>query len=78
MLQKMSSLILAAYISFTEGFRCFRKDENGLSGVVVAVMLILIAVLLIVMLWGSLSGWLGELWDRITKSNSGINGGTSF
>ena len=53
------SLVLAGFI------RDLRKDERGLSGVVVAILLILIAVLAIVLIWGFLSGWLQELWERI-------------
>ena len=43
-----------------------KNDERGLSGVVVAVLLILVAVLAVVMLWGFLSGWLSEIWETIT------------
>ena len=43
-----------------------RHDERGLSGVVVAILLILVAVLAIVLIWGFLSGWLADLWDQIT------------
>ena len=44
----------------------FSKDERGLSGVVVAILLILVAVLAVVLIWGFLGGWLAELWDEIT------------
>jgi len=57
-----------AYIAVTGFVRDFRNDERGLSGVVVAILLILVAVLAIVAIWGWLSGWLGELWDRIYGS----------
>ena len=66
MLKKISTFPLMAYIAFTGLFREMKKDEKGLSGVVVAILLILIAVLAIVMIWGFLSGWLKELWDKIT------------
>lgn len=46
--------------------QAFRADERGLSGVVVAILLILVAVLAIVLIWGFLGGWLAELWDDIT------------
>ena len=49
------------------------KDERGLSGVVVAILLILIAVLAIVLIWGFLSGWLGDLWEQITGKAGGIS-----
>ncbi len=75
----------AAYIRtvlFMQGvkqdLRGLKDDERGLSGIVVAVLLILIAVLAAVMLWGSLSGWLGDMWDRITGAESQIQGGGSF
>ena len=44
----------------------FAGDERGLSGVVVAVLLVLIAILLIGMLWGFLSGWLNEVWGDLS------------
>ena len=47
--------------------KSFIDDEEGLSGVVVAILLILVAVLAIAMIWGALSGWLGDLWDQITE-----------
>jgi len=50
----------------------FKNDERGLSGVVVAILLILVAVLAIVLIWGFLSGWLAELWDQITGQVDGI------
>jgi len=65
MLQKISMLPLAAYLAASGFFREFKKDKRGLSGVVVAILLILIAVLAIVLIWGFLSGWLRELWERI-------------
>ena len=47
-------------------FQRFNDDERGLSGVVVAILLILVAVLAVVMIWGFLSGWLGTVWENIT------------
>lgn len=41
------------------------QDERGLSGIVVAVLLILVAVLAIVLLWQFLGEWINEMWDRI-------------
>jgi len=49
------------------------SDERGLSGVVVAILLILVAVLAVVLIWGFLSGWLAELWDQITGKAGGIS-----
>ena len=85
MLKKLNALSVRAYVKgsaflsdLRNGGRRFLDDERGLSGVVVAVLLILIAVLAVVMLWGRLSEWLGDLWDQITGAGSGINGGNSF
>ena len=50
-----------------------KNDERGLSGVVVAILLILVAVLAIVLIWGFLSGWLQELWEQITGRAGGIS-----
>lgn len=46
--------------------RELKEDQRGLSGVVVAVLLILVAVLAVVMLWSSLSEWLESMWGTIT------------
>jgi len=64
-MRMISSIPLAAYIRLTGFIRDFKNDVRGLSGVVVAILLILVAVLAIVLIWGFLSGWLVELWDRI-------------
>jgi len=65
MLSRISSipgLMLSALLGF---IRSIKDDERGLSGVVVAILLILIAVLAVVIIWGFLSGWLQELWLRV-------------
>ena len=70
MLAKMNQMVIATFLSVTGCAKGvvedLKSDERGLSGVVVAVLLILVAVLAVVMLWGFLSGWLGEIWERIT------------
>lgn len=68
MMQKISSLPIMAYLAIAGLFREIKKDERGLSGVVVAILLILVAVLAIVLIWGFLSGWLNELWQKITST----------
>lgn len=68
MLQRVKEIPLMAYLAFTGFARSLKKDERGLSGVVVAVLLILVAVLAVVIIWGALSGWLQELWESITKT----------
>lgn len=66
MLNKLTQLPMLAYFAVTGFFRDLKKDERGLSGVVVAVLLILVAVLAIVLLWDQLKGWLGTTWSNIT------------
>lgn len=72
MLNKLTQLPMLAYFAVTGFFRDLKKDERGLSGVVVAVLLILVAVLAIVLLWGQLKGWLGTTWSNITGQASQI------
>lgn len=72
MFEKIYDLPLLAYLAATGFIRRVKEDERGLSGVVVAVLLILVAVLAVAFLWGGLSGWLGELWDKITSNGNAI------
>ena len=58
---------------FLEEVRFIVADKRGLSGVVVAILLILVAVLAIVLIWGFLSGWLAELWEQITGRAGSIS-----
>lgn len=50
-----------------------KRDERGLSGIVVAVLLILVAVLAVVMLWGLLKGYITDIWEKITGQSSGLS-----
>ena len=73
MARKISNFLLASYITIAGAVNALKKDERGLSGVVVAVLLILVAVLAVIIIWGSLSGWIGDLWARITEESGRIN-----
>ena len=64
---KIFELPRNAYLAFLGFILDFKRDERGLSGVVVAILLILVAVLAIVLIWGFLSGWIQDLWDRIVN-----------
>ncbi|MCL2425322.1 MAG: hypothetical protein FWD05_03185 [Oscillospiraceae bacterium] len=73
MLKKLRNLPLSAYL-FTKGLISdIKNDERGLSGVVVAILLILVAVLAVVMIWGFLGGWLADLWETIVGEAGNIN-----
>lgn len=50
-----------------------KSDERGLSGIVVAVLLILVAVLAVVMLWGLLKDYITDIWEKITGQSSGLS-----
>ena len=66
MWSKLNHLSIAAYTRAPSLVQDLKDDERGLSGVVVAVLLILIAVLAIAALWTALGGWLQEQWTVIT------------
>ena len=66
MWSKLNHLSTAAYTRAASLVQDLKDDERGLSGVVVAVLLILIAVLAIAALWTALGGWLQEQWTVIT------------
>jgi len=72
MWQRILETPLSVQLILTRFIRTLGKDERGLSGVVVAILLILIAVLAIVLIWGFLSGWLQELWEQITGQAGSI------
>ena len=65
MFQKLNRLTTAAYLRMTPFVQELKRDERGLSGIVVAVLLILVAVLAVTLVWGFLSGWLEQLWSNI-------------
>jgi flagellin-like protein len=73
MQKRISNLPLMAYMCLSDFINHFRKDERGLSGVVVAILLILVAVLAVVLIWGFLSGWLRTVWDNITGQAATIS-----
>jgi Flp pilus assembly pilin Flp len=72
MWNKLFMLPMLACVSVKEFVIKLQSDERGLSGVVVAILLILVAVLAIALIWGFLSGWIQELWAQITGAAAGI------
>jgi len=73
MLLKLFGCSAYSTLPQAERQKSFLGDERGLSGVVVAILLILIAVLAVVLIWGFLSGWLQELWEQITAQADTIS-----
>ena len=72
MVKTISAIPLAMYLAFSGFIRDMKKDQRGLSGVVVAILLILIAVLAIVLIWAFLGEWINDMWENITGQSSGI------
>ena len=70
MLNKITELPITVYLAITGFARDFKKDQRGLSGVVVAILLILVAVLAVVMIWKFLGEWLTEMWGIVTKKSN--------
>ncbi len=51
--------------SFVNGLK---DDERGLSGVVIAIMLVAIAVLAVGLFWDQLQTIMSDLWDGVDPS----------
>ena len=50
----------------------FESDERGVSSIVATVLLIVIVVALAAILWGFLSGFFQEQFDKITNGANSI------
>ncbi|GHU93299.1 hypothetical protein FACS1894208_02550 [Clostridia bacterium] len=72
MLEKIRMLPIMAYIAFTGFVNDLKRDERGLSGVVVAVLLILVAVLAVILIWQFLGDAIAEWWDQIINKSKQI------
>jgi len=72
MKELISAFPITIYLALRVFIRDFKKDERGLSGVVVAILLILIAVLAIVLIWTFLGEWLEILWEQIAGEASKV------
>lgn len=74
---KLMNAVAAKMMAFACGMKQrvedFMEDEKGLSGVVVAVLLILVAVLAVVMIWEFLGEWLEALWIQIIGKSTEIS-----
>lgn len=83
MINKLNQLALKCYIktcnaldnakeTLNKDIREFKDDERGISGIVVAILLILIAVALIAIFWENLSEWFDGIWGKITGKAEGV------
>ena len=76
MRQKISDFPLMAYLAVTGFFKGLKNDERGLSGVVVTVLLILVAVLAVILVWAFLGNFINSLWTRITGASGNVKEAT--
>jgi len=72
MFKQVSGIPVAVFLAISGFVRDIRKDERGLSGVVVAIFLILVAVLAVVLIWTFLGEWIKEVWDKILKATGTV------
>ncbi|MCI9349244.1 MAG: hypothetical protein HFF83_08465 [Oscillibacter sp.] len=79
MLNHLNKVSVAVYVkalllaqNLGAELRELKEDQRGLSGIVVAVMLILVAVLAAIFLWDQLKGFLENMWTVITGKAEGL------
>lgn len=72
MMKTINRWLTGLYLGFTGLAQDLKEDERGLSGVVVAVMLILVAVLAVAALWNLLSGQISTWWQNIVNQSDKI------
>ena len=66
MIEKIKNFPMMLYVAYLNFVEELKDDERGLSDMVVTILLVLVAVLAVVMIWGWMSGWLGDLWSQIS------------
>lgn len=69
MVGMLNDLFIAASVRWSHFVEDFKNDENGLSGVVVAVLLVVISVIAVVGIWSALNGQLETWWNNVTGSS---------
>ena len=70
MVGMLDDLFISAKVRWSHFVEDFKNDESGLSGVVVAVLLIVISVLAVVGIWGALNGQLEAWWNNVTQNST--------
>ena len=69
MVSMLNDLFIAASVRWSHFVEDFKNDESGLSGVVVAVLLVVISVIAVVGIWSALNGQLETWWNNVTGSS---------
>ena len=70
MVKLWNALCLRVYLIGQAFVNELRDDEHGLSDAVTTILLVLAGVLAVALIWGWLSGWLGELFEKITQKGN--------
>lgn len=65
MVGMLDDLFISAKVRWSHFVEDFKNDESGLSGVVVAVLLVVISVLAVFALWTALNGKLQTWWNQV-------------
>lgn len=68
----ISSKIIMAQIKAKRFVKNLKDDNRGVSGIVAAVILVLIALLLAALFWGRLQEWFNSTWGNITNTTNEI------
>lgn len=66
MIGMLNDLFIAASVRWSHFVEDFKNDESGLSGVVVAVLLVVISVIAVLGIWSALNGQLQNWWAKVT------------
>ncbi|MCM1543536.1 MAG: hypothetical protein NC121_20105, partial [Blautia sp.] len=75
MLNKLDRLYIGAQIRKRNFLENFEKDESGVSTFVATVLLILMVVLIGGAVWGFLSGYFTELFNKLKLGSTPMNKG---
>lgn len=71
-MNKLDCLYIGAMVRLEkagERIRNFFASQDGVENVVATIIILLIVVLLIAVFWEQLSKWVGEIMDRIFKTD---------
>ena len=65
--------LIAAQLKVKRFAQEFKEDNRGVSGIVVAVVLVLIAVLFAALFWNKLQEWFNQIWGNVVDTTNEIN-----
>ncbi|MBE5909898.1 MAG: hypothetical protein E7276_01930 [Pseudobutyrivibrio sp.] len=68
----INNKLIGAKIKMNNAVKAFKEDNRGVSGIVAAVILVLIAVLLAALFWGKLQEWFNSTWGNVTETTNEI------